>query len=473
MIYTSGSTGLPKGVMIDHRGAVNTVLDVNQRFGINSRDKVLALSELNFDLSVYDIFGTLAAGATIVLPEEAEKRNPARWLTLVEEFQITVWNSVPILMEMFVEYIVGQHRSSCYPLRLVLLSGDWLPIALVEQIKVLRGDVQVVSMGGATEASIWSIVYPIEGVNLDWKSIPYGKPMTNQRFYVLNEKLEPCPVWVPGQLYIGGIGLAKGYWRDSEKSSVSFFYHPRTGERLYRTGDIGRWLPEGNIEFLGREDFQVKLQGHRIELGEIEATLVQHEGVSKAVVILSNASQRNKRLVAYIVPDQGLTPTGEELQSFLRERLPEYMVPFVFMTLNALPLTPNGKVNRKALPDIHDAYLELNATYAVPQSEMEQSIAACWQEVLGIQRVGIHDNFFDLGGNSLHIVQIYNRLQKVITGNLMIVDMFKYPTVRTLAQFLDQGQEIKPSMQQVHSRAERQKAVMRRQKKLKERKDKP
>jgi len=299
VIYTSGSTGLPKGVMIDHRGAVNTILDINQRFGVSSMDRVLALSALNFDLSVYDIFGLLGAGGKIVVPPEESLRDPAAWLDLLVRERVTIWNTVPALLQILVDSIeltnsLWQQTS----LRLVLLSGDWIPLPLPEQVKERLPALQVISLGGATEASIWSILYPIHATLPSWKSIPYGKPMRNQRLFVLNHMLEPCPIWVPGHLYIGGVGLAMGYWRDEEKTQASFFHHPLTGERLYRTGDLGRYLPDGNIEFLGREDFQVKIQGHRIELGEIERTLSWHPAVQAAIVTTINDPHDHKRLLA-------------------------------------------------------------------------------------------------------------------------------------------------------------------------------
>ena len=305
VIYTSGSTGLPKGVMTDHKGALNTIIDINQRFKVSSQDRVFALSSLSFDLSVYDIFGTLAAGATIVIPDPSASKDPAQWISSLGQQQVSVWNSVPALMQMLVEYVGGNQLSLPSSLRLVLLSGDWLPLSLPEKIRALCPEkVEVISLGGATEASIWSILYPIEQVDPNWKSIPYGRPMVNQHFYVLNEALQPCPVWVPGQLYIGGIGLALGYWRNEEKTCSSFFVHPQTKERLYKTGDLGRYLPDGNIEFLGREDSQVKVNGYRIELGEIETALQQHSAVKKAVVSAVGESRENKQLVAYLVPDR-------------------------------------------------------------------------------------------------------------------------------------------------------------------------
>lgn len=308
VIYTSGSTGLPKGVMIDHQGAVNTVLDINQRFGVTDKDSVLALSALTFDLSVYDIFGLLAIGGTIVIPEPSGRRDPSHWVELMQKHQVTLWDTVPALMQMLVEYLAGRQEVVPSGLRLVMMSGDWIPVSLPDKIKTLwhrpSQEIKVISLGGATEASIWSIFYPIESVDRTWKSIPYGKPLTNQSFHVLNELMEPTPVWVPGQLYIGGIGLAKGYWRDEEKTSRSFIIDARTGERLYKTGDLGRYLPDGNIEFLGREDFQVKVSGHRIELGEIEAALIKHPSVANVVVTVVGEMSGHKQLVAYLVPEQ-------------------------------------------------------------------------------------------------------------------------------------------------------------------------
>ena len=303
VIFTSGSTGVPKGVMIDHRGAVNTVVDINSRFDVGPQDRVLALASLSFDLSVYDIFGVLAAGGTIVMPDTGALRDPARWADLVEREGVTVWDSVPALMEMLVGYLETQPRPPLDSLRLVMMSGDWIPVSLPDRIKRLLKGAQVISLGGATEASIWSILHPIEEVRPDSKSIPYGRPMVNQGFLVLNDKMEDCPVWVPGQLFISGIGVAKGYWRDEERTRASFVRHPRTGEQLYRTGDMGRYLPDGNIEFLGRADFQVKIRGYRVELGEVEAALSQHEAVREAVVVAREETPGDKRLVAYVVHD--------------------------------------------------------------------------------------------------------------------------------------------------------------------------
>ena len=307
VIFTSGSTGRPKGVAIEHRGAVNTILDINRRYAIGPGDRVLALSELNFDLSVYDIFGILAAGGALVLPRADAERDPSHWAGLVRNHRVTVWNSVPQLLEMLVESCVGRELDA--PLgpspRLALLSGDWIPTTLPGRARGLAPGWKIVSLGGATEASIWSILYEVDEVDPAWRSIPYGKAMAGQSFHVLGEGFAPRPTWAVGELFIGGVGLAREYWRDPEKTAASFRIHPATGERLYRTGDLGRYLPDGNIEFLGREDAQVKVQGFRIELGEIEAAMSEFPEVGVAVVsapLVPGGDGRSRRLVGYVVP---------------------------------------------------------------------------------------------------------------------------------------------------------------------------
>ncbi|MBE9060864.1 amino acid adenylation domain-containing protein [cf. Phormidesmis sp. LEGE 11477] len=297
VIYTSGSTGMPKGVMLDHQSVVNTLLDINQRFEVTQRDRVFVLSSLSFDLSVYDIFGTLAAGATLIIPTAEQIQNPTHWRHLITAHQVTIWNSVPALMQLLTTELADSNQTHD-ALRLVTLSGDWIPLTLPEQIQKHAPMAQVVSLGGATEAAIWSIAYPIESVDSSWRSIPYGKPLANQEWYVLDENLNPCPCWVPGQLYIGGIGLAKGYWNQPELTSEQFVDHRQRG-RLYRTGDLGRYHPDGTLEFLGREDFQIKVNGYRIELGEIESALQQYPAIETAVV---EAVGTPPELVAYVVP---------------------------------------------------------------------------------------------------------------------------------------------------------------------------
>ncbi|MFD3698352.1 amino acid adenylation domain-containing protein [Streptomyces sp. NPDC058646] len=303
VIYTSGSTGEPKGVLIDHRGALNTVTDINERFRVGPQDRVFGISALGFDLSVYDLFGTFAAGATLVMPGDDEDRDPVRWAQAVAEHGVTVWNSVPALMEMLLTHALGNTAADVESLRLVMLSGDWIPVAMPGQIREISPKAQVISLGGATEASIWSVLHPVDRVDPERPSIPYGRPMRNQSMYVLDEMFRPCPVWVPGQLFIGGIGLALGYHRAPELTGRAFPTHPVTGERLYRTGDLARLMPDGTLEFLGREDSQVKVRGMRIELGEIEAALVRTDGVREAAALVEGSGTAAE-LVAYVVEDR-------------------------------------------------------------------------------------------------------------------------------------------------------------------------
>jgi amino acid adenylation domain-containing protein len=351
VVFTSGSTGAPKGVMIEHRGALNTCLDVNRRFGIGADDRVLALSSLSFDLSVHDLFGTLAAGGALVIPEPSALREPARWAELCERNGVTVWNSVPALMKLFVEHLELRGARLPFAMRVVMLSGDWIPVSLPDRIRALDlGEVDLISLGGATEASIWSIFHRIGEVDPAWDSIPYGRPLANQTLHVLDGGFEERADHVPGDLYIGGAGLARGYWKDPDKTAAAFVEHPHTGERLYRTGDVGRWLPSGEIEFLGREDGQVKVNGYRIELGEVEAALEAHPDVAAAVACALGEARQDRRLVAHYVPAAGREQEPAALRAFLEERLPGYMVPSAIGRIDRVPLTANGKVDRKALP---------------------------------------------------------------------------------------------------------------------------
>ncbi len=435
VIYTSGSTGHPKGVMIEHRSALNTLLDVNARYGVDADSRGFALSAMNFDLSVWDVFGLLAAGGALVIPEPGELREPGRWLQLVREHRVTVWNSVPALMEMMTDHLAGLGET--WPqLKTVMMSGDWIPVSLPERIRAVAPNAAVYSMGGATEAAIWSIVYPIGDVDPAWPSIPYGKAMLNQQMLVLDGALMPCPTWVPGQIFIGGVGVARGYWRDEEKTRGSFIRHPLTGERLYRTGDLGRFLPSGDIEFLGREDFQVKVQGFRIELGEIENALLQHPGVRAAVASAVGEKRGNKRLVAYVVLDAEAPPAVDALREALRTKLPEYMVPQTFVTLDALPLSANGKVDRGALPALEGTQPQKQSGVRVPpRTELETALARLWEGLLP-GPVGIHDNFFEVGGNSLLAVRLMARLRQELGRELPLATLFEMPTIALLAASL-------------------------------------
>jgi epothilone synthetase B len=691
VIYTSGSTGMPKGVMVEHQSVVNRVLDINERFEVSPADRIFAISAMHHDLSVYDLFGAVAAGATLVIPLANRLRDPGHWADLIRREHVTVWNSVPAYMEMLVEHLESRvpEAKSPLPLRLVILSGDFIPVTLPARLRALVPGVRVVSAGGPTETTIWDIAYPIERVEPGWKSIPYGLPLANAQYHVLDDRGRDRPVWAVGELYIGGVGLARGYWGDGERTAEVFVRHPRTGQRVYRSGDFGCYLPDGSIQIVGRRDAQVKIRGHRIELGEIESTLLEHPRVRAVAVAAVGEPSGHRRLVAYVVPTaaqvtrepsgpaapnvaalielklsqpgirrdagqhialpaiepsdtersiyaerrshrrfspskvpvkavgallgllrqislpgvpiakclypsagglypvqaylvvkpervSGLEPgayyyhpvvhrlvavapgaefdasvhvaanqqvfdaaafsivlvaktsaiepvygsfardyclleagamaqllrdgsaafglglcslggfepsalgaplclgpghepihaivggaiepaqstvealalelvtmgkavqgadLGEELRQFLCARLPAPLVPSTFRKVDAIALTPNGKVDRAALgafePDDSGAPLLQG-----PSTDNERTLAAIVQEILSIDHVAVHKNLFEMGANSVHLVQIHNRLRETFGIDFSVMEMFKRPTVAQLAGFL-------------------------------------
>ena len=428
VIFTSGSTGTPKGVVIDHRGALNTIYDLNARLAVGADDRVLAISSFTFDLSVFDLFGLLAAGGAMVICPPAATRDPARWASLIRHHRITLWNSVPALAEMLVEGNREQPAAFA-SLRLVMMSGDWIPVTLPSRLRTLMPHADQLSLGGATEASIWSILHPIGRLPPEAHSVPYGRPMANQELHVLDRHCRRCPVLVPGDLYIGGRGLAIGYWDDPGRTANSFIIAP-DGSRLYRTGDQGRFLPSGDIEFLGRTDTQVKLNGFRIELGEIEAVARRYAGVRDSFAMIREDLPGQRQLVLYLVCD-GKPPEATEVIAHCRRFLADYMLPSAVVGIQSLPLTDNGKVDRKSLPRPVTA-----SVHSQPLSPNETRLAALWERLLGHRPDHPYRTFFECGGDSLAAIRLVDAMRREFSATLTIQQVFETPTLRDLAHFI-------------------------------------
>jgi len=439
VIFTSGSTGRPKGVMVTHRQAVQLVDWVNRRFAIGPADRMLLVAALSFDLSVYDIFGILAAGGSVRIADEREIADPEALVGILRREPVTFWDSAPAALQRLAPYFPGSAGAGDRALRLVFLSGDWIPVTLPDRVREAFPRAQVVALGGGTEATIWSNVYPVGTVHPTWPSIPYGRPIDNARYHVLDAALDPCPIGVPGDLYIGGDCLTVGYAGEPLLTARQFIPSPfgaTPGERLYRPGDRVRTLTDGNLEFLGRLDTQVKIRGFRIELGEIEAVLRGHPAVREGVALVREDRPGDRRLVAYVSPRPGRQLDGAELREHLRAKLPEYMVPGAFVEVAAWPVTANGKLDRRALPAPEQAPRD-GAGLAPPRNETERAIAAVWREVLSIPEVGIEDDFYDVGGHSLLLVQMASRVRERLGKDLPLARLLPYRTVASLAEAVE------------------------------------
>src|SRR5262249_2964472 len=333
--------------------------------------------------------------------------------------------------------------------RLVFLSGDWVPITLPDLLKCSFPGITVVALGGATEATIWSNYHVVRKTAPHWVSIPYGRPIQNARYYILDHCGQPCPVGMPGDLYIGGEVLADGYVNRPELTAASFLADPFSdapGARMYKTGDRAVFWEDGTMEFLGRLDEQVKIRGYRVEIAEVESTLQKLPSAREAVMVARAASGREKRLIAYVVPAKGCAPTASDFHRFLKERLPSYMVPAAFVLMDRMPLTPSGKVDRKSLPDPDAVRPMLRDGFAEPVNETERSLADIWKEVLKVDAVGRFDNFFELGGNSLQATQILSRVRRAFGLELPLSRLFSAPRIADLAAAITEAGPARPSI---------------------------
>ena len=425
VIFTSGSTGRPKGVAIEHRSVLSLAAWSASLFPRDDLDGVLAGTSICFDLSVFETFVPLMLGGRIVLAENvlALPQIPAR-------NTVRLINTVPSAMT---ELLRGNGVPES--VRTVNLAGEPLAQSLVETIYQLPHIQRVFDLYGPTEATVYSSF----ALRTRGGRNQIGRPLPNEQLFILDQRLQPVPIGVPGELFIGGAGLARGYLNQPELTAERFTENPfgPPGSRLYRTGDLVRYLPDGNVEYLGRIDHQVKIRGFRIELGEVEAQLRKHPQIKEVVVIADEDPSGNKRLVAYIVPNQQPGPAASDLRDHLKKSLPEYMVPSLFVQLEALPLTPNGKVNRKALPKPEIQPGAIGKISGEPQTDAEILLAQIWCEVLGLGQVGVHDNFFDLGGHSLMITRILSRLRESLQLELPMKSIFEAPTIAEFAVLVE------------------------------------
>ncbi|MBN4004178.1 amino acid adenylation domain-containing protein [Nostoc sp. LPT] len=445
VIYTSGSTGIPKGVTVTHRGVVRLVKDTNY-ISLGAENVFLQLAPISFDASTFEIWGCLLNGAKLVLmPPHA--LSLSELTEALKYYRVTIlWLTAGLFNLMVDEYVEDLKQ-----VRQLLAGGDVLSVPHIQKLLQAGGDCHLINGYGPTENTTFTCCYSLDSNIKINGSIPIGRPIYNTQTYILDSNLQPVPIGIPGELYIGGDGLARGYLNRPELTTEKFIYNPFKNsefesDHLYKTGDLARYLPDGNIEFIGRLDHQVKIRGFRIELGEIEAMLGQHPGVQKNVAVVREDVPGNKLIVAYLVPQLGETIVSDEMQSFLKQKLPDYMLPAVFVILDSLPLNANGKVDRKALPVPNFTNSKIEKTFATAENPLQLQLTEIWENVLGVHPIGITDNFFDLGGHSLLAVRLFSQIEKIAGKNLALSILLQAPTIEQLANVIEREICSKPGI---------------------------
>ncbi|NMG06755.1 non-ribosomal peptide synthetase [Brasilonema sp. UFV-L1] len=465
VIYTSGSTGKPKGTLIPHKGLLNYLTWCTQAYTVEQGKGTTVHSSLAFDLTITGLFSPLLVGRQVKLIAENQGIESLS-NTLRQESNLSLVKITPAELLLLSGQLSSKEVAGIT--RAFIIGGENLLTESITFWREYAPDTMLVNEYGPTETVVGCCIYRVPQGELESSSVPIGQPIANTQLYVLDQSHQLVPIGVPGELHIGGASLARGYLNRPELTAVKFIPNPfsnESGARLYKTGDLARYRWDGNLEFLGRIDHQVKVRGYRVELGEIESLLGQHPEVQETVVLMREDLPGNQRLVAYFVANTETALTTSDLRNFLKEQLPEYMLPSVFVQLKALPLTTNGKIDRGALPVPDGERPELEEVYVAPHSEMERAIATVWQEVLNLEKVGVNDNFFDLGGHSLLIVQVNSKLQEVLKRNLSVVEIFQNPTVKSLAQYFSQKSGDVPAFGSMRDRANKQiQAINHRQK---------
>jgi amino acid adenylation domain-containing protein len=427
VMYTSGSTGNPKGVMVVHHNVVRLVLNTNY-ISFQKGDRILQTGAPVFDASTFEIWGALLNGLSLYLVKDEVILDAVKLAAELENNQITIlWLTAPLFNQL------AQHNPAMFAtLKALLVGGDVLTPKHINRVREECPGLKIINGYGPTENTTFSACFPIDRYYED--NIPIGKPIANSSAYIVDRNNQLQPIGAPGELCVGGDGLAAGYLNKPDLTGERFVTNPFiSGEKMYRTGDLARWLPDGNIEFLGRMDYQVKIRGYRIELGEIETQLLSYESVGAATVMVKEETAGNKYLVAYLAVERELESAA--IKKWLSQRLPEYMIPRFFIQLKQMPLNVNGKIDRNALPEPEES-ITAATEYRAPRNTIEKDLVEIWEKILGRTKIGVNDNFFDLGGHSLHLIQIQNKLRTVLNREISIVQLFRYPTVHLMAQHL-------------------------------------
>jgi amino acid adenylation domain-containing protein len=471
VMYTSGSTGRPKGVAVEQKQLLNRFAWMWRVYPFAADEVCSFKTSVNFVDALWELFGGLLQGIqTVIIPERVLK-DPQELVQTLAEQRVTRIMLVPSLLQLLLDTFPDlQNRLPC--LKIWCTGGEALSGALCRRFMDSMPHSRLVNIYGLTEAFDVT-AYDTKQHDTGHANVPIGRPIANMHVYLLDSHMHPVPIGVPGEIYIGGVGLARGYLNQPALTAEKFLPHPfsdEPGARLYKTGDLARYLSDGTIECLGRTDHQVKIRGFRIELGEIEAVLSQHPAVRQNVVIAREDVSGDVRLVAYVVPAATPVPTRSALYNFLKQGLPDYMVPTAYILLKAFPLTPSGKVNRRMLPAPEGLHQALDASYLEPRDDLERTIATVWREVLRVDRVGIHDNFFDLGGHSFLILQVKNKLRDLLGRDIAILQMYQHPTIRSLVHYVRRTQDEPPVRSTSHKRAATRRALIQQRRQVRQKK---
>jgi acyl-coenzyme A synthetase/AMP-(fatty) acid ligase/acyl carrier protein len=447
--------------MNEHRGIVNRLLWMQDEYGLTTEDRVLQKTPYSFDVSVWEFFWPLLTGARLVVARPGGHKDPSYLVNIIVEQQITTLHFVPSMLQIFLE---EENLDRCTSIRRVICSGEALPYDLQCRFYEIL-DTELHNLYGPTEAAV-DVTYWACPRESERAVVPIGFPVANTRMYILDRRLQPVPLGCTGELHIGGIQVARGYLKRPELTAERFIPDPFSSDpngRLYKTGDLARYLPDRSIEYLGRTDFQVKIRGLRIELGEIEARITEFPGVNQCIVLLREDRPGNKLLVAYLSTEPDSTISIPDLRGHLSSILPDYMIPQHFAVLDAIPLSPNGKADRRALPEPKIDRMD-DTSYVAPRNKTEEKIASIWRDLLKIDRVGVNDSFFDLGGHSLLLVRMHRRLKADFGSRLSIVELFQYPTVAALASHMNHESDNGISLEKTRALASKQRASLRRKK---------